>query len=184
MKRFGVVLAVLLVMTLVLPTAALAAEDPIPLQPPAEGVLMVPAHTLLLIPAGWVAGNRGLAMKGPQFTQFFFTIKDSDSGEVVLTSPASESGEYWLAGVSSATPEMVGFDLTPFNSHIGAKPFTKEWAYTIVGGLDAGSYTMESGCVQTRSAIDLLLHFPGEQHSPHHIPAGRTDFPAWDFIVY
>lgn len=183
MKRFGRVLGLVLVAALVVPQAALAVE-PIRLEPPAEGVLVVPAGAPLVIPAGWVAGTRGLAMKGPQFTRFYFTItRHEAAGDVVaLAMTTAQSKQYWLPGVTRVTAESVGFDLTPFNPRIGAKPYMKGWAYPIPDGLPAGAYSFASGGVQTRTAIDLLWWFDG-QHSVFKIPAGTNDFPAWDFVV-
>jgi len=183
MRRYGRVLAVLLVAALIVPSVALAVE-PIPLTPPAEGVLVVPAGAPLVIPAGWVAGNRGLAMKGPQHTRFFFMIvRNEAAGPVVaLQMTTAQSRGYWLPGVVRATSEDVGFELTPFNPRIGAKPYMKQWAYPIPDGLPAGDYTFVSGGVQTRTAIDLLWWFDG-QRSVYRIPAGPLEFPDWNFTV-
>ncbi len=185
MKPFGAVFAVLLATALIIPAVAIAVE-PIVLAPPASGVLTVPAGAPLVVPAGWVAGSRGLAMRGPQVTQFFLIItKHAEAGEepLMLEVTAADSSKYWLPGVTPATSELVGFDLMPFNSMIGAKPYSKEWAYPIPEGLPAGEYTFESGFVQTRQAIDLLWYFDG-QRSPLIFPASPAqDFPAWDFHV-
>jgi hypothetical protein len=187
MKRFGVVLAALLVAALVLPAVGVAIE-PIPLEPPTPPALFqtVPAGVPLVVPGGWIAGNRGLAMKGPQFTRFYFTVTSvsgAASGTVAAYCTPSQSKLYWLPGVVHATPEMAGFDLTPFNSHIGAKPYSKEWAYPVPSGLAAGDYSFVGGFIQTRSAIDLLLWFDG-QRSPYRIPASEAqDVFVWDIHV-
>jgi len=187
MKRFGVALAMVLATVLVVPAVAMAVE-PVPLEPPTPPATIqtITAHVPLVVPGGWIAGNRGLAMKGPQFTQFYFTITSVSGptiGSVAARCTPSQSKLYWLPGVVHATPEMAGFDLTPFNSHIGAKPYSKEWAYPIPDGLAAGDYSFVGGFIQTRSAIDLLLWFEG-QRSPYRIPASEAqDVFVWDIHV-
>ncbi len=120
-------------------------------------------------------------MQGPKLNEFYIKITD-ERGDVVVEVKPSDSWRYWLPGVVPATPELVGFDLTPFNPHIGAKPYAKQWQYLMPDGLPAGRYHKVAGVIQTRDTFDLFWYFDG-QNSPLRLPAGDYPLADFDFIV-
>lgn len=172
MKRLCVLLALVVMASLFVPAVAMA-TDPVPLD---GTVTSAAAGTPLYVPAGWLAGTRGLAMSGPSIQRFFFSIVDQDHpGTVVCGTTPAQSRLYWDPTAVAVDPSEYG--LEHFNAHSGAGYWARWWQYDIPGGLPAGTYTFSGSGVQMRKAVDGLIWVPG-QHSVFHLVP-----PDWDFTL-
>ena len=177
-KRYLLIFSMLLVVVLVAPSAAMA-TDPIYLNP-WDAPDPVPANVPLVVPAGWIAVSRGLAMSAPTCNQFYFTIWN-EQGDVVEICTLDDSKDFWVPGVVALTAEETG--LMPFNPRIGAKQYVKDWRRPIENGLPPGHYSMTAGGVQTRMALDLDGYFEG-QHSAMPLEPGEfVVYENWEFDV-
>jgi len=176
-KRWSLVLSVLLAVALVVPSVAMA-TDPVFLTP-WDAPDPVPANTPLCVPGGWMTMTRGIAMSAPTFLKWYFTVWD-EQNEVVAQCTTADSDQYWVPGVLLITADDS--ESVPFNSHIGAKQYVKDWRYMIPEGLPAGHYHMVGGVVQTRIAFDLYWYYEG-QRSPMPLEAGDFQIVDWEFDV-
>ena len=166
MKRFGLVLAVVLACAVLFPTMAMAINM-------REGEVDLPAGVMLpwaaypeenwevsvgdtcYSAASWYGFTKGIVQNAPNYTRFDVKITDPDGKEIVNTfenaSDAAWVGELW----DPADCEYLGA-LTPFNKNLGAPQYFTAWftkSFTAI----AGTYTVHSKMVQYR-ASDRPLH--------------------------
>lgn len=106
--------------------------------------------------SAWAGFTQGIVKNAPDFMAIGYTVVDP-SGDVVLDVDLEDSASCWTGKLwDPASCDLMGA-LSPFNEHLGAKPYMMAWFTPTFVASEPGVYSVHTTLVQTRPAPDLML---------------------------